>query len=126
MNTFSNLPPTPQPSKNSADGVVRTFDNFYSTPVELSANAFNAVSGFFENKGFDSLTSQSIALVIMKQAQQDQFDPMVILDSFKNFDATQLSTLATQILNYNRSKTSYLGVVNDLVSNPYVNRTVIA
>ena len=126
MNTFSNLPPPPQPSKNSSDGVVRTFDNFYSAPVELSANAFNAVSGFFENKGFDLLTSQSIAVVIMKQAQQDQFDPMVILDSFKNFDATQLSTLATQILNYNRSKTSYLGVVNDLVSNPYVQRTVIA
>jgi hypothetical protein len=126
MKTFSNLPPTPYPSNNSADGVVRTFDNFYSVPVELNANAFNAVTGFFENKGFDPTTSQSIALVIMKQAQNDRFDPMVVLDSFKNFDASQLSTLATQILNYNRSKTSYLGVVNDLVSNPYVQRTVIA
>lgn len=126
MKTFSNLPITPKPNKNSSDGVVQTFDNFYAVPTELSADAFNAVTGFFENKGFDMLTSQSIALVIMKQAQHDQFDPMVILDSFKDFDATQLSSLATQILNYNRSKTSYLGIINDLVSNPYVQRTVIA
>jgi hypothetical protein len=126
MKTFSNLPITPRPNKNSSDGVVQTFDNFYTVPTELSADAFNAVTGFFENKGFDMLTAQSIALVIMKQAQHDKFDPMVVLDSFKDFDATQLSSLATQILNYNRSKTSYLGIINDLVSNPYVQRTVIA
>lgn len=126
MKTFSNLPPVPPPSNNSVDGVVQTFNNFYSVPTQLSANAFNAVTGFFENKGFDATTAQSLALIIIKQAQQDQFDPMTVLDSFQNFDASQLSALATQILNYNRSKTSYLGLVNDLVSNPYVQRTVIS
>lgn len=126
MQTFSNLPQTSLPGKNSVDGVVQTFNNFYSMPIQLSADAFNAMTGFFENKGFDPSTSQSLALVIMKQAQQDKFDPMTVLDSFKSFDATQLSTLATQILNYNRSKTSYLGLVNSLVSYPLVSRNIIA
>lgn len=125
MTSFSNLPPQNQPSKNSVDGVVQTFDNFYKAPVQMSADVFNAMTGFFESKGFDPNTSKSLAVVLIKQAQQDQFDPMTILDSFKAFDATQLSNLATQILNYNRSKTSYLGMVTTVDTYKLVQRNII-
>ena len=126
MTTFSNLPSQNQPSKNSVDSVVQTFNNFYSVPIQLDAGVLNAMIGFFENKGFDPSTAQSISVIIMTQAQQDRFDPMTVLDSLKGFDTLQLSSLAAQILNYNRSKTSYLGLANKVAPFPAIQRNVIA
>jgi len=82
--------------------------------------------GFFENKGFDVTTAQSIALVIMTQAHRDNFNPMTVLDSLKGVSNLELSNLATQILNYNRSKTSFLGMVDNAVPFEPVQRNIIA
>jgi len=125
MTTFSNLPPQNQPN-NSVDGTVQVFNNFYSVPVQISATSLNAMTGFFENKGFDPTTAQSIAVILITQAQQDKFDPMIVLDSLKGFDSLQLSSLATQILNYNRSKTSFLGLSNTVSPFTLVQRNIIS
>jgi hypothetical protein len=123
---LSNLPPSSQPNSSSVDSMVQAFNNFYAVPVELSSTVLNAMVGFFENKGFDVTTAQSIALVIMTQAHRDNFNPMTVLDSLKGVGNLELSNLATQILNYNRSKTSFLGMVNNSVPFEPVQRNIIA
>jgi hypothetical protein len=125
-NTFSNLPTTPPPSNNSVDSVVNTFNSLYTLPIQLNAGAYNAMVGFFQNKGFDVVASQSITLVIMTQCQQDNINPMTIIDSLRGQDAAALSVLATQILNYNRFKSSYLGIADTVAPFFQVQRNIIA
>jgi len=123
---LSNLPTVPPPSGNTVDSVINTFNGFYSTPIQLNAGSFNAMVGFFENKGFDSSTAKSITLVIMTQCQQDGINPMTIIDSMSGQDAASLSVLATQILNYNRYKSSYLGIANTVAPFVQVQRNILA
>jgi hypothetical protein len=82
--------------------------------------------GFFQNKGFDVVASQSITLVIMTQCQQDNINPMTIIDSLRGQDAAALSVLATQILNYNRFKSSYLGIADTVAPFFQVQRNILA
>ena len=84
------------------------------------------MTGFFENKGFDPTTAQSLTLTIMSQSLQDNINPMTVIDSLSGFDSAALSTLATAILNHNRYKTSYLGVGTQVTPVPLVNRNIVA
>jgi len=126
MNKFSNLPSNPPPSNTSVDNASYTFNNLYSMPVQLDANVFNAMTGFFENKGFDPSTAKSITSIIMTQCQQDNLNPMSVIDSLRAQDAASLSSVATAILNYNRFKSSYLGVGNTVAPFDPVQRNILA
>lgn len=100
----------PQKKFTSSDDSVREFfDNYYSARLEFSANEVDAVITYFEKRGFEKTAAYSIATILMKQAKIDQLPVFKLLDSLKGFTEVQLSTLVTEILNYNRSKTSTLG-----------------
>lgn len=125
-NNFSNLPTTPPPSGNSVNNVVNTFNSYYEFPIQLDASTFNAILGFFENKGFDKTSAQSITTIMMTQSIQDNINPMTIIDSLGGLNGADLSDLATQILNYNRFKSSYLGVASTVKPFQQVQRNIIA
>lgn len=100
----------PQQKFKSSDDSVRTFfDNFYSAKLEFSANEVDATIAFFEKRGFEKTAAYSVSTILMQQAKIDKVPVFKLLDSLKGFDEIQLSTLVTEILNYNRSKTSTLG-----------------
>jgi len=122
MTTFSNLPPVAPPGNNSVD----SSNNYYDYPYQLDAGILNALSGFFENKGFDQVSARSISSIMMIQSLKDNINPMTILDSLSGFSSLDLSTLATQILNYNRFKSSYLGISTPVAPMTLVQRNVLA
>ena len=125
-NNLSNLPPTPPSSQGSPDSVVQTFNAFYQYPIQLDAGTLSAMLGFFENKGFDKVSAQSISVILMTQALQEKINPMTLLDGLSGFDGIQLTTLATEILNYNRYNSSYLGIATPIAPFLQVQRNVIA
>lgn len=96
------------PSISKSPAAV-AYSNSYERPTELETNTFNLMKGFFEAKGFDSLSAESIAVTFIKQARVDNYNPLEILDTLKSFDAPKLNTVVTEVLNYNRFKSSYLG-----------------
>jgi hypothetical protein len=101
--TINNLP---QPSKNAT---IQAFDSYYEKPFEIDASTFGMMKGFFESKGFDKSSAETISISIMKQAKTDGYSPMAVLDTMKGLQGAELSAVVGDIINFNRFKTSYLG-----------------
>jgi hypothetical protein len=122
---YNNLPSEPK-NKSSSDLTIQAFDTYYSKPLEISVDILNSMSGFFQSKGFEQVASENIAMVIIKQAKKDGYNPMQILDTLKGFDNVEISALVSEILNYNRFKTSFLGYTQSFVINDEVLRNIQA
>lgn len=125
-NIYSNLPAKQAPNTSSSNGTVQAFNSYYSAPVELNSGTLNAMTGFFESRGFDPLTAKSIAAIIMIQADVDGYNPMIVLDNLSGLDGLEISELATQILNHNRYKTSFLGYTTALEPYHEIQRNILA
>jgi len=125
-NLYSNLPTSAPPSNYSTDGTVQAFDSYFTAPVELDAGTLNAMTGFFESRGFDIVTSKSIAVIIMVQARTDGYNPMQVLDGLSGLDGLEISELATQILNHNRFKSSFLGYTSAMTPYQEIQRNILA
>lgn len=121
-NIYSNLPA----NKVQADATVQAFDNYYLAPIELSASTLAAMIGFFTQRGFDPTSAETVAVVIMKQAKRDNYNPMQILDTLSGINTVEISALVAEILNYNRVKTSFLGYSKEFTPHEEVQRNVIA
>lgn len=118
---YSNIPVS-----SSIDQTVIAFDNKYAAPVEIDATVFAAMKGYFTNKGFGEVSAESIAVILITQAKQDGYNPMQILDTLRGLDNVELSGLVSEILNYNRFKTSSLGYAQEFKTNPEIARNIIA
>ena len=69
----------------------------------------DAVVGFFEKRGFEKNAAISTTTTLLNQAKIDQVKIFELLDTLKGLDNIQLSTVVTEVLNYNRLNTSTLG-----------------
>jgi hypothetical protein len=123
---LSNLPPTPKASQASVNSTVQAFNEYYQFPLQLDTGTLDAMKGFFESKGFDKVAAESISVVIIQQSLQDNINPMTVLDGLSGLTGLDLSTLATQILNYNRFKSSYLGIGTKVLPHPEIQRNILA
>lgn len=121
MTTYSNLPTVKQ-----TNSTVQAFDNYYSNPIELDASTLAAATAYFTSRGFGDVAAESIAVIILKQAKQDGYNPMQILDTLRGLNDVELSGLVSEILNYNRFKTSNLGYAQEFKTNAEVARNIIA
>ena len=119
---YSNVPT----NNTKFESTIRSFNNYYSEPVELNATAYAAMTGYFTSKGFDQAASESISTIIMTQAKRDGYNPMQILDTLTGLDSIELTGLVAEILNYNRYKTSNLGTARKFEPNAEISRNIIA
>jgi len=120
--SYSNLPL----DSTVSDQTLQSFNNYYSLPVELNATVLAAMKGFFTNRDFGEVSAESIAVTIMTQAKQDGYDAMQILDTLKGLSNAELSGLVSEILNYNRFKTSSLGYAQPFAPNAEILRNILA
>lgn len=107
--TYNNLPNNPD--KNSLQKVVRYFDNYYTRPIDLAVEDIDSLKGFFESRGFDTTAAENITYVILKTAKESDYKAQEIIDSLKSYTPLQLNEFLLSIMNYNRVKTSSLGVI---------------
>lgn len=94
------------------DSLVETrevFSNQRRDSISFPSNQVDAVVGFFENRGFDTLAARSVASVLLTQAKVDGVNIMELLEDIKGFDKVKINNLITAILNANRSKISKIG-----------------
>lgn len=121
MNTYTNLPL----SQNNVEKTLQIFNNYFDQPITVKNNDLVALTGFFESRGFDKTAADTAASVIIMQAYKDSFDVMQILDSLKGLDNVEISGLVAEILNFNRLKTSFLGIVQQSIVSTEVLRNII-
>ena len=106
--SFNNIPQTR--TESNSDLTVKVFDQYYQAPIDLNNNELIAMTGFFEIRGFSKDSAESTALVILKQAKKDNYNSMQIMDTLTGLSNVEISGLVAEILNYNRFKTSSLGI----------------
>jgi hypothetical protein len=124
MTTYNNLPNTPD--SNSLQKVVRYFDNYYVRPIDLEVESVDVLKGFFESRGFNTVSAENISYVILKTAKESNYKPQEIIDSLKNYEPLQLNEFLLSIMNYNRVKTSSLGIIYKLNPIDQVQRNIRA
>jgi hypothetical protein len=123
MATYYNNIPQVQVSDSSA-GTLKVFNQFGQPTLSLDAASIDACTGFFQSRGFDKNAAQSISYIIMKQARLDGYQPFQIIDSLKGLSNVQISALVTEILNYNRFKSSSLGMAQTFIPVEAVQRNI--
>ena len=115
------------PVKNTTNDqrVVSFFDNYLQKPVEYAANDFDAVVGFFTKRNFDQQAAIAITQLLVSQAKFDDIPVFKLIDTLKTLPDVQLSKIVTEILNYNRDKTSRLGYTASRVQNKFESRNIM-
>ena len=89
--------------------VKEFFDRYYTKSLEFPANEVDAVVAFFKKRGFEDVSANSVATVLLQQAKIDGVKVFKLLDTLEGLEEVKLSSLVTEILNYSRTKTSTLG-----------------
>jgi hypothetical protein len=112
--------------ESSSNATVDAFENYNKSPIQLNNNVLTAMIGFLENNGFGNGSAESISIAIMTQAKKDGYNPMVILDTIKGLNGVELSALVAEILNFNRLKTSSLGIIQQILPVDNVKRNIVA
>lgn len=121
---FTNIPPVK--NNDSANSTRDTINNFYSVDLPIDAGTFEAIKGFFEHNGFSKVSSETVAYIILYQAYIDGYNPMQVLENIQGLNGVQLNALVTEILNFNRFKTSFLGFNVNYQTNSIVSKEILA
>ena len=124
-NYYNNLP-QPDQNRDSSQSTLQIFDTYNQKPVSVDAATYDAMTGFFSSRGFGNDSAQSMAYVILKQALIDKIKPFELISSLKGLDDVQLSNLITELLNYNRYKSSSLGTASPFTPAEEVARNIVA
>lgn len=122
MATYSNLPL--KTSESSQEKVVKYFDNYYTVPINLEVTDIDIMKAFFEGRGFDRSSAESISYLILKTAKESNYKTQEILDALSSYNSSQLNEFLLNILNFNRIKTSTLGILKKTKVSEDINRNI--
>jgi hypothetical protein len=124
MTLYNNIPQNP--IQSSSNSTAQFFSTFYQAPIELNGTDIIAVTGFFESRGFTKDAADGVAMIILSQAKANNLNAFQILDTLKILNGIELSQLVGQILNYNRFKTSTLGISTSITPADEIERNILA
>ncbi len=123
MAITSNLPVATD--VDSGEVVKTFFDKYFIQQMSFPAEEIDAVVGFFQKRGFDSIASNSTATLLLQQARLDSVNVFDLLDTLKGLTEVQLSAVVAEVLNYNRQKTSTLGFRKEDASELLEKRNIV-
>lgn len=126
MATYYNNIPQPTQSTDSAQSTLQVFDAYTTAPLTIEATTYDAMTGYFTSRGFGEDAARSMAYIIIKQAILDKYNPFELIETLKGLTDVEISALITEILNYNRYKTSSLGTASPFAPNEEVARNIVA
>jgi len=118
--------PKEAPNNYSDKGVTKFFDNYFSKELSFPSNQVDAVVTFFTKRGFDKTSAISVATTLLQQAKVDNVKIFELLDTLTGLNEIQLSSIVTEVLNYNRPKTSTLGFKRTESADKIEKRNIVA
>jgi hypothetical protein len=124
MKYFNNIPK--ENNSSSSNETAQVFDEYFETPITVDSTTLSSITAFFESRGFEKYAAQNVALLIIKQAKLDNFNPNQIIDTLNGLQSIEISALVTEILNKNRFKSSVLGIKQNFLISEEVVRNIVA
>jgi len=110
--------------KNDPQSLIDYISGFNGDRFSFAAGEYDAVKGFFVNKGFAQVSAESIAYIILRQARVDNVPVFQIIDQLAKTTTLELNEIIAEILNLNRFKTSVLGFKSARESLSQVQRNI--
>lgn len=101
------------------------FDNYFNKELSFPSNQVDAVTAFFEKRGFAPASAASVSSVLLKQAKIDGIPIFKLLDSLGNLDNLKLSKVVLDTINANRQSTSELGLKTTTKNNTVESRNIV-
>lgn len=101
------------------------FQNFENQSISINPATLAIIQGFFTKRGFSENSATLIGETIIRQSVTDGYNPLQILDTMKSLEKVQISGIIAEILNYNRFKSSSLGVTSSNLTFPEIKRNII-
>jgi hypothetical protein len=102
------------------------FDTYGQRVLTFGANEVEQSIAFFTSKGFSNEAATATAMVILDQAKKEGKPVFKILDTLKDFNGLQISSVVAKILNKNRKPISTLGYTSGLTPPENVRRNIRA
>jgi hypothetical protein len=103
--------PTIIDERTSADQTVRILDNFYSFQVNISADEFDIVYGYFRNVCETKLLASNFTALLFRIAQTTGISALQLLETIRGTEnKLQMNKTICFYLNSFRSKTSLYGI----------------
>jgi hypothetical protein len=102
------------------------FDTYGTRAISFGADEVEESIAFFTDKGFSNDAAVATAMVILQQAKDEGRPVFSILDTLKDFNGVQISTVVGKILNKNRKPISTLGFTSGLIPAENVRRNIRA
>jgi hypothetical protein len=102
------------------------FDTYGTRTLSFGANEVEESIAFFTGKGFSNEAAVATAMVILEQAKKEGRPVFTILDTLKEFNGVQISTVVAKILNKNRKSISTLGFSSGLIPAENIRRNIRA
>lgn len=121
---YTNIP-KPLASGSSSDLSNQRLSTYNDVDVQLDNETLTAMKGLLSSNGFSEESAENISITIMMQAKRDNFNPMNVLDTMRVLGTIELSQFVSEILNYNRYKTSVLGTVQAITPVEFVKRNIL-
>ena len=118
--------PQEKPSNTSDKGVTKFFNTYYSKQISFPTNQVDAVVAFFTKRGFDKTAAISVATSLLTQAKLDNVNVFKLIDTLSGLTEVQLSSVVTEVLNYNRARSSTLGFKTTTESNKIEKRNIVS
>lgn len=113
-------------SKNAASKSTKVFFNeYYTTPINISDNELTSAISFFESKGFDNSAALTTSIILINQAKNDKVNIFTLIDSLRSLSNVKLTELVAEILNYNRRPSSVIGFKRNTSVNRFESRNII-
>jgi hypothetical protein len=125
MPFYNNLPPNSQIA-DSANSTLKVFDAYTTAPLDIDSATYDAMTGFFASRGFAQDSAKSMAYIVIKQAILDGYQPFELVNNLKDLSSIELTTLITEIVNFNRYKTSSLGTATPFAAPYEIKRNILA
>jgi aconitase B len=109
----------------AVDLTVRVFDEFYDFAVEVDANTYDIVNGYFESVFATKDAAENFTTTLFRVAQETRTDVLTLLSEIQDMDQIQLTATLAYYLNGLRSNTTLLGVNAAVTPNFYTARNVL-
>jgi hypothetical protein len=114
-------------AQNTNTSASDYFNNYFVPSTTISSNQNDAVVSYFQQLTGGNIQSAAIlASNVIYTAMAQGLDPMSIVQQFQQVPQNELNLYLAMFLNLNRVGTSLVGVNNQVNSNKYITRAILA
>lgn len=112
-------------TRNSLDNTVKIFDSFYSFNLQVNADQYDIVHGYFTSICDTKNIADNFTAVLFRIAQETGINVLDLLAQIKGTKKMEMNQVMAYYLNSFKSRSSLYGIAVEPRSNQPVARNIV-